>query len=343
MMADASQQWSLFGFDLRQAYQYWRAGWQELFSGERSWLRRSLAEVVRVSIPESGVEQYYQADKQVKKKNSKTHACIIPDSLVLVKELNLPINVELELDSLLALEVRARSPFLEEDTCYGWRVAGYNKGKMQVCLVILSRATVMSYLRQNSLVEAGQDIEVWVSVNDQPIVINGFGEIPRYQRYQRRIKWLATGIIYCLLMLALLISTPVAVKYYQLETRNKQYVAVQKSAAKAVELRAQLTENNERAREINYLLASNPDLYPIVERLSELLNDTIWLSTVNVKGNKIRIDGYASNAAALMQKLSEQPEIEKVSAPSAIKFDARSKREHFVLELSMKQSKGNKP
>ena len=341
-MADTSQRWNLFGLDLRYAHQYWHAAWNELFSGERSWLRRSLEETVQVLSPESGAEHYYRAGKQVKKQKSKTQACIIPDQLVLVKELILPENVELELDSLLALEVRARSPFLEEYTCYGWCVSGHKDGQIQVCLVMLSRDTVLSYLRKNGLAESGHDIEVWASVNNQTIVINGFGELPRYQRYQRRIKWLIAGTVYSLLMLGLLISIPVAVKYQQLEIRDKQYTAVQESSAQAVALRTQLSVNNERAREINHLLASSPDPYPIIERLSELLSDNIWLSMVDIKGDKIRIEGFASNAAALMQKLSEQPEIEKVSAPSAIRFDSRSKREHFVLDLSMKQDKGDK-
>lgn len=341
-MVDTSQRWNLFGLDLRDAYQYWHAAWQELFSGERSWLRRSLEETVRVSLPEIGTEHYYRAGKQVQKQKSKTHACIIPDQLVLLKELNLPANVELELESLLALEVRARSPFLEEYTSYGWRIAGYKGGQIQVCLVMLSRATVLSYLRKNNLAESGQDIEVWASVDNKPIVINGFGELSRYQRHQQRVKWLIAGTIYSLVMLALLISIPVAVKYHQLEIRDKQYVAVQQSSAKAVDLRMDLATNNERAREINQLLANSSDPYPIIERLSELLSDKIWLNSVDIRGDKVLIDGFASNAAALMQKLSEQSEIEKVRAPSAIRFDSRSRKEHFVLELTMKQNKGDR-
>lgn len=341
-MADTSQQWNLFGLDLRQAYQYWHAAWKELFSGERSWLRQSLEETVRVSLPESREEQYYRAGKQVKKQKYTTHACVVPEQLVLVKELSLPINVELELESLLVLEVRARSPFLEEDTCYGWRVTGYDDGQIQVCVVILSRTTVLSYLRQKGMAESTKDIEVWALNDHQPVVINGFGELPRHHRHEKRIKWLIVGTIYCLCMLFLLVSIPVSVKYFQLEIREKQYIEVQQSSAEAVELRTLLTENNKRAREINHLLANSPDPYPIIERLSELLSDNIWLSFVDIEGDKIIIDGFASNAAALMQKLSEQPEIEKVSAPAAIRFDSRSKREHFVLELSLKQDKGDK-
>jgi len=341
-MAETSQHWNLFGYDLRTAYRYWRAGWKELFWGDRSWLRRSLGETVQALFPESGSEQYYHADRQVKKRSSKAIACIIPNKLVLSKELDLPSNVELELESLLALEVRARSPFLEEDTQYGWRVTGHNKGRLQVCLAIVSRSAVMAYLRQNDIVETSENIEIWALINEAPVVINGFGETERYARYRKRIRWFVAGVIYCLLMLGLLISIPVAVQYLQLQEREEQYESAQQSAAKAVELRSQLTTNNQRAREINDLFASSRDPYPGLEKLTALLGDNIWLSLVNMKGNKVRIEGYASNAAALMQKLSDLPEIEEVTAPSAIRFDNRSKKERFVLELSLKSTGGKK-
>lgn len=338
-MAESSQHWNLFGFDLRTSYHYWRAGWKEFFWDERSWLRRSLGETVQVLLPELGAQSYYHGDREVKKQKSKATACVLPEQLFLSKTMSLPANVELELESLLELEVRARSPFLKEDTHYGWRVIERSKGRLQVCLVIVSRSAVMGYLRRHNIAETGGDHEVWALVQDFSVVINGFGEGQRYLRYRKKIKWFVAGVGYCLLMFGLLVSIPVGVQYLQLQEREQQYAAIQQSAAPAVELRTQLAINNQRASEINQLIASSQDPYPRLEKLSQLLGDNVWLSLVDIRGDTVRIDGYASNAAVLMQILSDQPEIEKVSAPSAIRLDTRSKKERFVLELTMRAGK----
>lgn len=340
-MADTSQHWNLFGYDLRGAYQDWRAAWKELFWGERSWLRRSLGETVHVLLPETADEQYYRAGRQVAKQKCIAQACIIPDHLVLSRVLVLPANVELELESLLAIEVRSRSPFLAEDTQYGWQVVEHESGQIKVLLVIVSRSAIRDYLRQKELAES--DLEVWTLFNNQPVVINGFGELPRYQRYRRQIAWFVTGLMYCLLMLCLLVTIPVAVKYFQLQKLEQQYLVVQQSAEPAVALRAQLRLNNERVHKINQLIVGSRDPYAEIEYLSSLLNDDVWLSLINIKGDKIRMEGFAENAAALMQKLSDQNRIEKVRAPSAIRFDNRTKRERFVMELSLKKSMSNEP
>lgn len=339
-MADASQHWNLFGYDLRGAYQDWRAAWKELFWGERSWLRRSLGETVHVLLPETADEHYYRAGRQVAKQKCVAQACIVPDHLVLSRELVLPANVELELESLLALEVRSRSPFLAEDTRYGWHIEHENS-QIKVYLFIASHSAIQGYLRQKELVEL--DLEVWTLVNKQAVVINGFGELPRYRRYRRQITWFVTGLMYCLLMLCLLITVPVAVKYLQLQKLEQQYVAVQHSSESAVNLRAQLRLNNDRAQNINQLVAGSSDPYLEIEQLSSLLDDTVWLSLINIKGDKIRMEGFAKNAAELMQKLSDQNRIEKVRSPAAIRFDNRTKRERFVMELSLRKSMGDEP
>lgn len=331
-MAAERSQWQLFGLDLGAGVHYWQAGWREIAWGQDSLLRRWLDEPVRVH--DSGASALASLDSTDSHQGKLVAtAYVIPDEMQLVKSLQLPAAIEADLASALEFEIRAHSPFPKNDTSAGWAVESRTGDVINVELVIVSRSSINRYLRDVAGVSC-DDVEVWSRSRGLSIVINGFGEDKRFERYQKRLKRVLYGTFYCLLMLMLIPAVPVVAKQQQLNKLERQLQRVQTDAADAVRLREDLSASNEQARRLNQLLAGRHDPYDQLHRLTVLLEDDVWLSAFELRENLVRIDGRARNAASVMQMLSEQPGYSEVRAPSAIRRETTGE-ERFVLDITL--------
>ncbi len=331
-----SHQWVLFGFDLRTVGGLWRSAWRDVFWGQDARLRVWLDEPVLVHAPRDTAEAasevlgFHQGGKVL------AEAQRLPDERVLSFWLNLPEKAEAELESALALEVRAKSPYPPDDTSYGWRIASRLDGMLRVCVVIVSRSDVQTYLHAHMDSETAAGLEVWARVEGLDIVIPGFGEVQRETRYKARLRRMLAWGAYCLIVSILLLAVPVGLRSIQAEHYQDELNRVQRQSAEAVRLRNQLSESNERIQEIQRLLVQAGDPYVELVRLTHLLDDSVWLLSFDLRGDKLRIDGMADNAAELMQLLSEQPGYVDVRAPSAIRREQRSTQERFVLDIGLR-------
>ncbi|WP_409524918.1 PilN domain-containing protein [Nitrincola sp. MINF-07-Sa-05] len=332
-MASVDNQWKLFGIDLRGLANMWRAGWRDIAWGQDSVLRRWLDDAVTLRDPVSGVSRVYQAGRVSRLKSAPCNAYVLPVELLLVKQLSLPESVEVDIDSALGFEVRANSPFPPEDTCTGWTIISRDDGRISVSLVIVSRSAVTNYLRQTNM-QPDEATEIWALTDSHPVVIGGFGESARNQRYEKKLNRLLLGVVYSVLMLALIPAVPVLAKHQQLQKLERLQQRVQTDAQEAVQLRATLAASNERASMINHLLSTQHDPYKQLQTLTALLGDDVWLASMELRENRLRIDGRAANAAGLMQTLSQRPEFVEVRSPSAIRRE-RSGEERFVLDIML--------
>ena len=124
-MLEASQPWSLFGYDVRRGLHYFRAGWREFLWGDNSVVLGAIDEVVSAHLS-TGEVRYFKAGKLVDVPVTPgevvAQAVVLPDHLALCKTLRVPAAAEADLESMLALEVTSSSPFPKGDTCYGWLI-----------------------------------------------------------------------------------------------------------------------------------------------------------------------------------------------------------------------------
>ena len=329
---------TLFGLDLRKIPQFWLAGLQELLWAPNAYCRRWFDEVVTTRMAGSDSKQCYQAGEKVSSRKTKIKAYILPEELVLETSMDLPASVDLDLESMVLLEVRAKSPFPEEDTRYGWQFERRENDRLKVDLVIASQNLITQHLWDAPhTLDDGE--EVWAMVDKQPIVIRGFGEKVRDSAYRHRMKWVITGLFYSFLMLCALIGVMMLFKYWQVEQIELDHERIQQESLEAVELRTKLTEHNVTVGGINSLIARSYNPYSQISKLSEILEDDAWLVAMDIKEKVMRISGRSENAAALMQTLSNRPEFSEVVAPSAISRARRGGGEQFVFDLTLEPSK----
>ncbi len=342
-MLEASQPWSLFGFDIRRGFHYFRAGWNDFLWGDASVVLGTIDEVVAVH-QATGEVRYFKAGNVVQSPDSPgdvaARAVVLPDQLVLCKTLSVPAAAEADLASMLALEVTASSPFPKADTCYGWLIGERRANDLQVQLVISSKSAVMAFIAANMERQDVDAYEVWAQAADRMVLVPGFGEAPRLQRNRRRLGRMAMIVAYCLLALMALVALAAGTKYLELLKVRATQQQVEQSASEAVALRTALASSKAMIVEVNGLLAAYPSPRRELQRLSALLDNNTWLGMAEIQGPAIKIEGESNDASAVMKKLLDQPAYARVEAPVAIR-KVGSGLEHFVLKLTLADAQGS--
>jgi len=342
-MLEASQPWMLFGYDIRRGLHYIRAGWRDFLWGDAYPVLGLVDEVV-AAYQTTGEVQYFRAGKLVDVPVTPgevvAQAVVLPDHLALSKTLRIPAAAEADLESILALEVSASSPFPKADTCFGWRVTERRRDELIVVLVLSSKSAVMAYIAAQLDSHDVGAYEVWAQVESRMVLVSGFGEAPRLQRNRRRLGRMALIVSYCLVTVLALIALGTGAKYLELKVVRESQEQVERSSHDAMELRTALAASRSLIDVVNELLAEYPSPHRELQRLTALLGDDTWLTMVEINGAAIKIEGESSDAAAVMQQLLSHPAYARVEAPVATRKVGPG-RERFVLNLTVISADGS--
>lgn len=336
-MLETSQPWNLFGYDLRSVPHYFRAGWRDFLWGSESPVLGAFDEVVELH-QEAGETLYYQAGNPVATPVAAgavaAQAVLLPERLVLAKTLRVPRAAEADLESVAALEVRSSSPFPASDTCYGWTIGERREKDLDVHLVITSQSAVMAFIASLMDCHDVTTYEVWARAEGRMVLLSGFGEAGRQQRNLRRLTRMALMLAYCVVAVMALFAIGAGAKYLELQKVRAIQAEVEQRAGEAVDLRAGLVSAKAYIASVNGLLVEYPAPHSELSKLAATLGDDTWVSAVEIKGTKIKIEGESRDAAAVMQQLLDHPAYVRVAAPVAIK-KVRSGMERFVLNLTL--------
>jgi len=334
-MRGNEQSWEIFGYDTRQLGRHWVAAWNDLLWADDSPVRRRLDEVVQLR-SENGT-QLYHAGAACAQAVHECNAVLLPEELMLARHVQLPATADAYLDTALALEASASSPFAPNDTAWGWRVSSSTEKQLDIVLVIVSVSSVMAYLARQYDLHDPHSQEVWVKIDDMLVVVRGFGEKARDDKYRRRLVRCGLGLGACALLLLLIFSLAAGSKRAELMQLEESAAAVQKEAAAASRMRSSLALANETVDAVNGIIASYPNPHLEIARLTALLGDEASISQFSMNGNEIRLRGQAVDAASVMQILNEDPAYAEVTAPQAIVKMGDTGFEQFSLNIALRK------
>jgi len=337
-MFESGQNWELFGYDMRHVGRHFLSAWRELLWAYDSPVRSRLDEAVSLRTPQG--EHIYHAGRAVADIPAACKAVLLPEEEVLVRRLRLPLAVETDLESALALEVSANSPFSAEDTGYGWVIAGRDEHMLQLNLVIVSLSSAMAYIGQHYQSHDAHAQEAWVEVDGRMVVVRGFGEAERERYYRRRL--IRVGSMLAIAALLVLVTVSAGAGFKKLELGRLESIAsfTQREAADASRLRSALGVANETISAVNEISVLYPDAHSELARLTALVDDTAYVERLAISAEEIDLRGRAADAAAIMELLTEQPDYAGVSAASPIRKIPGTNVEQFHLKI---QLRGNAP
>lgn len=361
-MLGASTELKLFGLDVGGAAGGVRALLGQFFWASDSPIRQRLDEAVEIYslAPEAGDKPCSQrlyhlgaattGDADEPTAEPRCQAVELPDQQVLHRSMTLPASLTASLDDAVRMEVRTYSPFREDDTAYGWRIRERSPQTLTLDVAIASRTAAYRMIRELQSLLGGEhadehtDVhshEVWTFVAgaDAPIVLLGFGEDARNQRYRARLSSLALAATAVLVGLLLAPIATGLVFSLRADALDAQLDELRAEVADELRMREELGTLRELGGQLSTALTAQADFQKELAVLTQQLPDEAYAQRIQLRGDEMTVSGLADDAASLMTRLSEYSGYAEVVNRGGFRRD-RSGRERFNFEISFPRSPG---
>ena len=267
----------------------------------------------------------------------------LPEDMVLRRTLVLPRMTQAHNADAVLLEVRSNSPFAAEDLAWGSLVRELDGGQKHIALALASRRHVAQFLQDKwpAQVAVARQPEVWaLSDAGRPVVMQGYGEVHRLRdaSIERRWNWVMAGV--ALVLATLLAVTPTIQLRFRALEAAQAFETVLRRVAPLVRKRDELAALNDKARALDQIAADRVDPAAVMEYLTRILPDDTYLYSLDIQKSKITASGHTVDASALLQKLSSDPKLKNVKAPTAVTRLPGATKEAFVIEFTLESRPG---
>jgi len=269
---------------------------------------------------------------------------------LLVRDL-LPAEAEPELRAIVANRLDTLTPWTSERAAFDVAISGRRPdGRLEVTVAAAPRALV-ERIRER-LLELGIEIEgIDLGTADDPPVarFDLTGETARSSG--SLLRFAAVVLVGPVVLFgAAFAGSEIHARSVVLGDRERTAALLEARLSDLGELRERLFALRREAVLVAQRLAATPSALTVLEALSRALPDDAFLSELELSGDRLRIAGFATNAAPLVPLLEELPALEDVRfrAPSSktILEDpelGRREVERFVLAARVVGLRGDLP
>ena len=232
----------------------------------------------------------------------------------------LPAEAEPELRAIVANRLDTLTPWTAERAAFDVEINRRRPdGRLEVTVAAVPRA-LLERIRER-LLELGIEVEgVDLGAADDPPVAR-FDLTGETARSSGSLLRLAAFVLVGLLVLlgAALAGSEIHARSVVLGDRERAAALLEARLADLGELRERLLALRREAVLVAQRLAAAPSALGVLEALSRALPDDAFLSELELSGDRLRIAGFATNAAPLVPLLEELPALEDVrfQAPSS--------------------------
>lgn len=332
--------YSLFGFDLSHIALRVKLGLRQLLLGEESGFRRWLTpDPMPKTLLQDGGGYRIAENEALAGASSESFvqaAFLVPDEEVLFTRALIPAKAEIYLERVLESEVQSRTPFEQDNTCWGYSIAERSEEMLRVDLAISSTAVANS-VREDVVAQAGlssEEVELWADFDGRAILFNGF-EGHRIERFKEELKALASKLALSLLALVCVTALPpLALNIYAAQLQDMLRETEDRAAA-VLATRSDLVAAQQKFAEAEAYFDRFVDYGPWLHRIAQLSPDSVYLTRLSLKEKRLTISGLAENAANYQNALAEAAVFSELEAPSAFTRDARIGAERFTLTMQL--------
>ena len=264
-------------------------------------------------------------------------AVLIPQSMVLLRTLDLPDLRDADLQSTLALEVESVSPFAQEDSVWSFSTASREEGGLHVGLVICARSMVNRHLETQFPHLDGSSVEMWVenSVGRGYLALPGFGG-GRRDKARNAWRWASASLVFMTIVLMVGIAvTPSAQLYFRALQANEALSNLRQSVSPIIAQRESMARASDLLSSLSRFVGKPVSTLQVVSLVTQALPDDTFLSSLKISGLKVTMSGQSSNAATLMKQLGATAGFKDVRAPTAAVKPLGAAKEIFSIEFSL--------
>jgi general secretion pathway protein L len=274
---------------------------------------------------------------------------LLDESLVLRRNLSLPIAAEPRLREVLAFEIDRQTPFSAEQVSFEARVLGRDiTGKtLRAELIVLPTAVLDKALAGLGPLATGLTGVDVIDAAGQPLGVNLMPAAKRSQRGDRqaRLHLLLLAVFVVALLSSLLLNLDN--RRVALDALQAQVDAASKQVHDVRVLRNQLQSSVTAANFLAGRRKQQPTMLELLNDLTKRIPDDTSLEKFSVNDGHIILIGQSKQAPALVGLLQASPLIQSPALAGAVQTDPRTNLDRFTLTAvvvgSQKEAADGKP
>lgn len=252
----------------------------------------------------------------------------------------LPTAVQENLQQVVGFELDRYTPFKADQVYSNVVLLDHTgHGQIRVLLIVVPKNQLDEQLALLESLDVQLDrVDYQTAVEQFPETRNAYNLLPDRYRQQgsklsRSAHWLLGGL--CLLLMLAVLVWPVWMEgraVDSLKTRIKQL----ESQNRAVDAQQQeIDALHAETQKLIDIKHQTPALLPVLNELSNLLNDETWLTHLRFSGQHMQIQGQSPAASALIGVLERSEFFSNVSFVSPLTQDKTTGRERFQISMEL--------
>ncbi|MBN0987523.1 PilN domain-containing protein [Amphritea pacifica] len=265
----------------------------------------------------------------------------LADDMILQTRVSVPRNARDYIDNVVRFEMDRLTPFRADQVYFDTGPVTDEPGKEQCHteLYLIPKEQLQTIL--NQLEQLG--------ITPDRIIPQGFlnqhdshlNLLPQSDEASRRSRYLRFqfGLVSLnLLLLITVVSLPLAQKQTQIEQLTEAVAQLRSQAEEVFQIREERQTLFQQQQNYVDIKQQQSSVLSLIDELTRLLPDEVWLSKMSMQGRSLRIQGEADNASELIALLQNSGKLTDVSFFSPVTQDPRSGKERFMI--SARQSPG---
>ncbi|MBF0460605.1 MAG: PilN domain-containing protein [Magnetococcales bacterium] len=264
----------------------------------------------------------------------------LPEAKTMVRILpDFPQIIENNLEEALFFELEKLTPFRPDELWFDYRICGKNteKGTMDIQMAMVPKKTILE------LVKLGQS---WGVEPDQVDLVGDdaskqtkFNFLKQVQKIRPSrfgsINWIQSMV--ALGLLAGVILFPVFHQYQTLQKVNRQVDQIRIKAENSLIVRNKINQIVSESRFFSEYKKKLPAFAEVLEELTKIMPDDVWLDRLGVSVTAIKISGYAKSASHLIEIIEKSNFFKDVVPDSSFIRDPKLERERFKFSFRLEQ------
>jgi general secretion pathway protein L len=268
----------------------------------------------------------------------------VPLASCFVRNVELPRNAQEDATRILDLDLERATPFKLKDV-YGAALVEDNQERgprVRVRHLLLKRQSVEAILGELKAAAVPVDfIDCWDEANGQSLPVNFLAA------QQQAGAGSARGLSFAKMLLVLLALLGLSAIHFANSRYQTALETVQgqlaQARAQATSVRRALDTSEAALTEIGHLQnlkLATPPTVEVIDALTKLLPDSVWLTDLRLENGFLDITGLAKSGAALLPLFEHSPLFADAALSSGVNFDPQENKERFSLRVRLRQPGG---
>lgn len=267
---------------------------------------------------------------------------LLDDSLVLVRELELPLEAEATLRRVLVFSMDRYTPFSERDVLFDYKVIRRDavNRKIALKLYVAPRdgvTPIIQHLAEMGIVPVTVDVNI-PGVGGMANERIGINLLSAEQRSSSGSMGRSTGMLALSAAVLLLIAVilPFIQRHQEVARLESEIDLLRDQVQQAERDHMELFKRVERMRLIQEQNSAMPAMLDVLLELTHLMPDDAWAGQVAIKSGRVRLTGEANAASELLTHLSKSSIFFDPKFEAPLTQNPRTGRERFVISLAIR-------